>query len=59
MYKLHILENGNLITSYTSPIIPKHYERIHVQESVYKETRLGYIVYKDKLAELSIFVEKI
>ena len=59
MYKLHILEQDNLITSYNSPIIPKHNERIHVQDSVYKVKRLGYIVYKDRLAELNIFVEKI
>ena len=59
MYKLHILEQDNLITSYNSPIIPKHNEYIYVREYKYKVKRLGYIVYKDRLAELNIFVEKL
>lgn len=59
-YKINIIEDGRLITSYKSPIIPKHFDTINLLQGEFKVERLGHLVFSNNgenaLSELDVFV---
>lgn len=60
VYKINIIKDDRLITSYKSPIIPKHYEKLTLHQGEFEVKRLGYIIYsrdgENLLSELDIHV---